>query len=302
MTFDVGKFTTGILKVGQNLTNQAMTFSVMKDMNRGNSIFPQGGFYGAGMWGQSFGCGCSGIYGGYNPNEAYMRGAMQAEADMAAITASLMQKGSIPTQSKKADAVKADQDTKMGENFEKATKSELGEDDKSFSFLPESWKKLFAKADKATPEEQKELIKGYRDGASEIGKSYLKHMDKSAGNNDGYISEDEFVKYSLENDLEPLKSDATEEEKNEYAAKKKEAEAMARAAYKKMDQNQDKSVDWKEMAAMFSAVDQTNKNDGINGEISSAEFKLFSQQLGSNTANNADVSLRSAYKNLFSQE
>ena len=309
MKFDVAKFTNGLLNVGQNLTQQAMTFSVMKDMNRNNSIF---GGMGMGFGGfgvnQSFmmgGFGCGGNYGYYNnsgidPN-AYMYGYMTAAQTKAQIDASYAAKEKANAKPAKASAVDANQDTKKAEEFEKATKEGL-KDGKSFSFLPESWTKLFEKGSKATEQEQKEMVEGYKKGALEMGKSYLKHIDKNYGNNDGYMSEDEFVKYSLAEDFAPLKEGATAEEKAKYESDKKAAESIARVAYQKINQNKDDTVDYVEMGAMFSAVDSKGDNAAIDGKFDAKDFRTFSENLATAEENSADKFLKLAYKNLSSND
>lgn len=303
MKFDAGKLFINLASAGTEVTKTLLQYQVMKDMSRGCGM--GGSIWGSGMFG-GFGCGGYGMGGiGFGGYEAGLQmSSAQGFQDGLRIRASLMQSGSINMDNKKASAVSSKQDTSKGEAFEKATQEMVDKEgnaveNKVFSFMSDAWKKL-QKKDNKTDAENKQLTKEYADSLSEMGKSYIMTIDKSSGNKDGYISEDEFVKYSLEKDLKPLKEDATKEEKAEYKQKRANAESMARLAYRKLDQNGDKSVDWKEAAALFGAVDAGD--DGLNGQIESEDLAAFSDKLASGQANEADAELRKRYTQLFGQK
>ena len=299
MTFNIGEFGKSLLNIGTGITNTALTYGIMKDMNScGGSIW--GGYFGGGY---SFGGGypMMGLnYGAINVagQAAYMQGVQ----DRLAIEAQRMAEGLLKTNNTKAEAVSDNQDTSKAEAFENATKSMMDKDGEvvsgeKFSLVSDDWKKSLENGGDA-----KELAKQYKASLSDLGKSYLRNIDKLAGNSDGYVTEKEFVQHSLNSAFAALPSDATEEEKAEYEAAKAKAEQMARNAFAKLDQNGDKVIDWKESAAMFAAADAENLTGNINGEIASEDFAKLSESITQSGTNTADKALRKGYTSLFGNQ
>lgn len=295
MSFDISNFGKRLMNFSQSLTNTAITYGAIKDMSSGcygNSIWG-GGYYGySGGYGMSYGMNYDSLLG--SATQGYLAGAqMRAEYE-----AEKIMSGAVKTKNEKADAVSQKESTKKGEAFEKATHEMIDKGeavkDKKFSFMSQDWKKR-----QASGKDSEKVATEYKQEVSKMGKSYLMAMDKAVGNKDGYISEEEFVKYSLQQDFKPLKSDATEEEKAKYEKDKKQAEAMAKTAFTKLDQNGDNVIDWKESSAMFVAADSNSTSGKLNGEISAEDFATFSEALGNNSSNAADKNLRIGYNNLF---
>ena len=298
MTFNIGEFGKNLLKTGTGITNTALTFGIMKDMNSCNGSIWRGYFSG----------GCS--YGGGYPmtglnyaaiNAAGQAAYMQGVQDRLAIEAQRMAEGLVKTSNTKAEAVSDNQDTSKAEAFENATKSMHKDGEavsgEKFSLVSDDWKKSLENGGDA-----KELAKQYKSSLSDLGKSYVRNIEKLAGNSDGYVSEKEYVQYSLKSDFPELASDATEEEKAEYEAAKAKAEQMAKNAFAKLDQNGDKVIDWKESAALFAAADAENLTGNLNGEIASEDFAKLSESICQSETNAADKALRKGYTSLFGNQ
>ena len=298
MNFNIGQFGKSLLNIGTGITNTALTYGIMKDMNScGGSIW--GGYFGGGF---SYGGGypMMGLnYGAINAagQAAYMQGVQ----DRLAIEAQRMAEGLVKTNNKKAEAVSDNQDTSKAEAFENATKSMCADGEavsgEKFSLVSDDWKKSLENGGDA-----KKLAKQYKASLSDLGKSYLSNIEKLAGNGDGYVSEKEYVEYSLKSDFPKLASDATEEEKAEYEAAKAKAEQMAKNAFAKLDQNGDKVMDWKESAAVFAAADAENLTGNLNGEIASEDFAKLSESISQSSTNAADKALRKGYTSLFGNQ
>lgn len=114
-----------------------------------------------------------------------------------------------------AGDISADQDKKLGKEFDKAS------DKREYKF--------------------KGSIKSgddYRDAVSELGKSYGAVMDSDK---DGSISLGEYVKY--------------ESAKAETDTQKQQLKQRAQIAFKKFDMNGDKKLDWKELASAITTYD-----------------------------------------------
>lgn len=306
MKFDARKLFTNLASAGTEVTKTLLQYQVMKDMSRCNMS--------QSIWGgMGFGCGYGGGYGiGYPMMGGMGLGGYDMGIQMAAaegyqigqmMRAELIQSGELKADNKKASAVSANHDTSKGEAFEKAShelvdKEGKAVENKVFSFMSDAWKKL-QKKDNKTDTENKQMTEEYRKSLSDMGKSYIMTMDKSKGNKDGYVTEEEFVEYSIAKDFPALKEDATKEEKAEYKEKLEQAKVMARAAYQKLDQNGDKALDWKEAAALFAAAD--NGSSGLNGQIESEDFEKLSEQLSSSQTNELDAEVRKRYIQLFGQ-
>lgn len=113
-------------------------------------------------------------------------------------------------------------------------------------------------------------------------------MDKTSGNKDNEITLEEFTTHTLNADLG----------KNATEAKKTEYKNFATTSFKKIDQNGDGKVDWKEMAAVFSTYDSIN--DGkYDGHITAEEAANSADQLINSNSTQIDKKLRAEYTRLF---
>lgn len=132
---------------------------------------------------------------------------------------------------------------------------------------------------KSEPDRDKIELEGAKDdyaGAiSTAGKNYLKYIDADS---DGFITEDEFVKHETDGKLSGLDN----------------AEDLARVAFRKIDQNRDEKIDWKEMGAVIATFDANN-----DGTITASEFKNKSQKMTQHKNLVFDNSLADNYKNNF---
>ena len=296
MIRDLKKLGMSLINLGTGLAGSVLAYKAMRGgCCHSQSIFQGYGFpmtnnYGYGM----YNCDTT-----YATQMGYMQGAMAAQRDLMSLQASKINNGEIKTKSEKADAVSQNQDTNQGKAFEKATKEMFTENgttikDKVFSFMSDSWKSRQKEG-----KDSKNVAQEYKTGISNLAKSYLMTMDTNSGNKDGYISEEEFINYTIANDMPKLDPNATAEEKAEYNEKLAIMKESAKIAFSKLDQNGDKSVDWKETAAMFAAVDADKSTGKYNGEISSNDFAPISEKLAESGQNEADIQLRAGYKNLF---
>ena len=127
----------------------------------------------------------------------------------------------------------------------------------------------------------------YKNAVSELGKSYLAEIDASAGNEDGKLTLDEYIKYELNN----LGTNATEQEKAERKLK-------AQVAFNKIDQNGDGKADWKELAAVFATLDAGN-NSKKDAEITAEEYAKATEKIALSNDFTFDKAVRNSYKQLF---
>lgn len=122
----------------------------------------------------------------------------------------------------------------------------------------------------------------YKNVFSNAGKSFGAVLDT---NDDGFVSEDEFVASEVE----------------DVPTENKEAmRGYAKIAFNKIDINGDGKLDWKELAANFAAYDSYGAK--INGTITNEQFKAMGEKLGTAGQNEADTQIRRAYTTLFSEE
>lgn len=304
MGFNFSKLGDTFLKIGQSTLQTGAFLATTKAMNSpcnmNNSVFGCGSFggysgFGGGFSGMSYGCGMGDMYsqmGMMDPyasqmaiGQAYGRGyalgeylksqpsPFQGISSMTGLTGLQQQHALTPTDNKAAEKFK-DQDTKLGEAFEKHTK-----EGKETDFVTSDWKK---------EAEGKEKDDKYKAFTSNFAKSYIAHIDKKSGNQDNEIALDEFINYNLS--LES-KENATAEEKAAY-------KQAAKTAFNKMDQNGDGKVDWKEMAAVMSTYDSL-KDGKHDGTITKEEIDDGSKLLSNNSGTDIDMKFRAEYKRLF---
>lgn len=123
----------------------------------------------------------------------------------------------------------------------------------------------------------------YKTAISELAKSYLANIDTD---NDGLVSEEEFVQF----ELSKLEEDADD-------AVKQEAETRARTAFKKLDANNSDSISWHELGGAIATFD-TNSG-GQDGIIKSEEYSNWSTLIGNKNSNNFDTTYRKNLRSLF---
>ena len=302
MGFSLNNLSNSLLKMGSSFLQMGTFYAATKAMNHGcgGSVF--GGYYG-GYYGGTI---CSGgIYGSgyglgqiaadrYMMGQAYGQGAalyqqismLNSASPMMVnpmmnfnnfnTTTSTTQQTIEKTNNPAADKVADGQDTSLAKAFEQNVK-----DKKDTQFVSSDWKDM--------PEgvEKNDI---HMDSSDEFGKSYIMHMDKTAGNSDGEITLDEFKGYNIKTDLD---ANATDNQK-------KAANTSSEIIFKKLDQNGDGKLDWKEMSSMFTVYDSLSdgKYDGV---ITSKELETGNKLMLD--ANNLaiDKKLRSAYNDLYGQ-
>lgn len=306
MGFNLENLSNSLLKMGSGFLQMGTFYSASKAINScsTDSIFSGGCYGGGGYCGNSFSYGgYGGAYGYDNPLEtqflmgqAYGEGYALAE-QMAMLNANngmlnnpLMNFGMNPgmitggqqtslqkTNNPAAEKVDANQDTSLAEQFEQNVK-----DKKSTQFVDNNWKDLADGEDKD--------IK-HMDASDNFAKSYIMHMDKTSGNSNGEITLDEFKQYNIKTDLG---ADATD-------AQKTQANKNSEIAFKKLDQNGDGKLDWKEMSSMFTVYDSVL--DGkYDGKISKDEVDAGNKALLTPDNTQIEEKLRIAYEELYPPE
>lgn len=304
MGFSLNNLSNSLLKMGTSFLQMGTFYSASKAINSGcgGSVF--GGCYGGGMYGGSI-CGGSvfGYGGGYgydNPIETqYMMGQAYGQGYALAQQMSMlnaaggmgsyammpgMMPGMLPgtqntttavqkTNNPAADKVDQNQDTSLAEKFEENIK-----DQKDTRFVLSGWENL--------NDDERDIA--HMDASDGFGKSYIMHMDKTAGNSDGEITLDEFKAYNIKTDLG---ADATDEMKTR-------ANKNSEIAFNKLDQNGDGKLDWKEMSSMFTVYDSVL--DGkYDGKITKAEVDAGNKLLLNQNDTRIDQKLRQAYNELY---
>ena len=248
MGLDFQAFGQSLQKIGKNMMQTAMFYGQSK-MALHQSEFGFGSIWGGGYMG---GCnggymgGCNNMWNMYNQqtlNMAYQQGynemAMRLQQSLS----------NTPTQHTKnpaADAVGKDTDTKFGAAYEEAEKN--GTD---YEVIKQD---LTAISDTT----QKKTV--YNQAFTALGQSLLANVDKNSGNQDGYITLEEFLKN------EKADTDATKK-------------ANMQKVFNQLDQNGDGKVDYKELTAMLAMYDANS-----DGEISKEEFAQGGQSLLNGTA------------------
>lgn len=268
MGLDFQAFGQSLQKIGKNMMQTAMFYGQSK-MALHQSEFGFGSIWGGGYGGYMgggsiWGCGCGGYMGGcygmnmYNQqtlNFAYQQGYNEMAMRL---QQSLSNTPTQHTQNPAADAVGKDTDTKLGAAYEEAEKN--GTD---YEVIKQD---LTAISDTT----QKKTI--YTKAFEDLGKSLLANIDKNSGNQDGYITLEEFLKN------EKADTDATKK-------------ANMQKVFNQLDQNGDGKVDYKELTAMLAMYDANS-----DGKISKEEFNKGDTSLINGTATK---SLQDKYNELF---
>ena len=119
-------------------------------------------------------------------------------------------------------------------------------------------------------------------------KAYIE--ENGSGTINQELTLEEYVNYELSR----LPEDATEEEKAE-------AKKYAQIAFSRMDLNQDKKADWKEIAATIATFD-TDSDGKQDGKITFNEMLKWSQNLSDSTKSSFSDTLIRNYKKLFGSD
>lgn len=268
MGLDFQAFGQSLQKIGKNMMQTAMFYGQSK-MALHQSEFGFGSIWGGGYGGYMgggsiWGCGCGGYMGGcygmnmYNQqtlNFAYQQGYNEMAMRL---QQSLSNTPTQHTQNPAADAVGKDTDTKLGAAYEEAEKN--GTD---YEVIKQDLTEI-------SDTTQKKTI--YTKDFEALGKSLLANIDKNSGNQDGYITLEEFLKN------EKADTDATKK-------------ANMQKVFNQLDQNGDGKVDYKELTAMLAMYDANS-----DGEISKEEFNKGDTSLINGTATK---SLQDKYNELF---
>lgn len=267
MGLDFQAFGQSLQKIGKNMMQTAMFYGQSK-MALHQSEFGFGSIWGGGYMG---GCnggymgGCNNMWNMYNQqtlNFAYQQGYNEIAMRMQNVhngTSGLS--GTIPvehTNNPAASAVPQGSDTKFGEAYEEAEKNQ-----QSFNFIKPELAEI-------TDANEKKTV--YNQAFTALGQSLLANVDKNSGNQDGYITLEEFLKN------EKADTDATKK-------------ANMQKVFNQLDQNGDGKVDYKELTAMLAMYDANS-----DGEISKEEFAQGGQSLLNGTA---AQTLQNKYNELF---
>ena len=310
MAFSLNKLGDMFLNIGKSTLQTGTFYATAKAMNspcsiggsvfgcgtfgRGWAAYPMGGCgmgsFGYSTMGMGMGYGMN-MFNGYNTQmaigQAYGQGYALGEYLKAQGGNGLMMMNPYqmlqqqvsttqtlePTKNKAAEKF-AEHPTELGEQFDANTKS-----GKTTQFVMSDWNDMAAGKEKDTK---------YAEYTSNFAKSYIAHMDKTSGNKDNEITLEEFTTHTLNADLG----------KNATEAKKTEYKNFATTSFKKIDQNGDGKVDWKEMAAVFSTYDSIN--DGkYDGHITAEEAANSADLLINSNSTQIDKKLRAEYTRLF---
>lgn len=260
MSLDFQAFGQAMQKIGKNMMQTAMFYGQSK-MTLHQSEFGFGSIWGGGYMG---GCnggymgGCNNMWNMYNQqtlNFAYQQGYNEMAMRL---QQSLSNTPTQHTQNPAASAVPQGSDTKLGEAYEEAEKNQ-----QSFNFIKPELAEI-------TDANKKKTV--YNQKFTALGQSLLANVDKNSGNQDGYITLEEFLKN------EKADTDATKK-------------ANMQKVFNQLDQNGDGKVDYKELTAMLAMYDANS-----DGEISKEEFNKGDTSLINGTATK---SLQDKYNELF---
>lgn len=267
MGLDFQAFGQSLQKIGKNMMQTAMFYGQSK-MALHQSEFGFGSIWGGGYMGGCnggyMGC-CNNMWNMYNQqtlNFAYQQGYNEIAMRMQNVhngTSGLS--GTIPvehTNNPAASAVQQGIDTKFGEAYEEAEKNQ-----QSFNFIKPELAEI-------TDANEKKTV--YNQAFTALGQSLLANVDKNSGNQDGYITLEEFLKN------EKADTDATKK-------------ANMQKVFNQLDQNGDGKVDYKELTAMLAMYDANS-----DGEISKEEFAQGGQSMLNGTA---AQTLQNKYNELF---
>lgn len=165
----------------------------------------------------------------------------------------------------------------------------------SFDVLPDSWRELASKKDK-TEAEYQQMAQEYQEGFTNLGDEYVRYLDANFGNNDGELSESEYIAYELDNAPDEMRDESKE---------------LSHIAFSHLDMNKDNKIDKKEMASAFSMFDMSvgemgDKAGGINGRIKIADYMPHSINLvkpaGTEGGDATDSKLKTMYEFLFGNQ
>ena len=268
MGLDFQAFGQSLQKIGKNMMQTAMFYGQSK-MALHQSEFGFGSIWGGGYGGYMgggsiWGCGCGGYMGGcygmnmYNQqtlNFAYQQGYNEMAMRL---QQSLSNTPTQHTQNPAADAVGKDTKTELGADYEEAEKNGT-----NFEFVKSKLPQF---------PEAKDKKEFYTQAFTLLGQSLLANIDKNSGNQDGYITLEEFLKN------EKADTDATKK-------------ANMQKVFNQLDQNGDGKVDYKELTAMLAMYDANS-----DGEISKEEFTQGGQSMLNGTA---AQTLQNKYNELF---
>lgn len=260
MGLDFQAFGQSLQKISKNMMQTAMFYGQSK-MALHQSEFGFGSIWGGGYMG---GCnggymgGCNNMWNMYNQqtlNMAYQQG----YTEMAfRLQQSLNNTPTQHTKNPAADAVGKDTKTELGADYEEAEKNGT-----NFEFVKSKLPQF---------PEAKDKKEFYTQAFTLLGQSLLANIDKNSGNQDGYITLEEFLKN------EKADTDATKK-------------ANMQKVFNQLDQNGDGKVDYKELTAMLAMYDANS-----DGEISKEEFNKGDTSLINGTATK---SLQDKYNELF---
>lgn len=316
MGFSLNNLSNSLLKMGTSFLQMGTFYAAAKSMNHGcGSIFGGGccgggGYYGIGYTAGPVYGGSAFIGGGYglgqiaadrylmgqmyakgfadnqaismlNAGSAYMMPGMTGfpslNMNLPGVTTATTQQALPKTSNPAADKVDADQSTSLAEVYEQNIK-----DKKETRFVTSDWKDMPEGADKND---------AHRAYSNNFGKSYIMHMDKTAGNADGEITLDEFKEYNIKTDLgEKVSEDL-----------KKAANESSEVIFNKLDQNGDGKLDWKEMSSMMTVYDSM-KDGKYDGVITNEELEAGNNLMLDKNNQTMDQKLRAAYKDIFDPE
>lgn len=306
MAFSLNKLGDTLLQIGKSTLQTGTFYATAKALNSpcamGGSVFGCGTFGGYAsypMVGYNMGCygfNQMGMLNSYNTQmaigQAYGQGfalgeQIKAQGDMGMFGTNQAfsawknpyanaNQTIEPTKNKAAEKFD-EHPTELGEQFENNSRN-----NKTTQFVMSDWSKTA---------EGKEKDAKYTEYTSNFAKSYIAFMDEKSGNKDNEITLEEYLKHNM---ASVLPADVTDAEKAEY-------KALAQTSFKKIDQNGDGKIDWKEMSALFSTYDamQDGKRDG---KITTAEMQLGFDSLTNPTSADMDTKLRTEYKRLFGND
>lgn len=272
--------------IGESAMKAGITSAAIRSMNNQNSIFGGGcnnrnWNYAQGNMNSFGGCCGFGNFTGYSQcgnidyfaqlginmsaEQGYLDGLAirqqaEAQAKAQAQAKATQQQGQTPHLGKKtsyqaADRISSNQDKTAGEKLDQNTTQILNDKKGSTTIVSG-----------LTANDADGNLEKYKKQISELAKSYGASMDT---NGDGYVTLDEFIA--------------------------KEKGEKAKIAFQKMDINGDGKLDWKELAATLSTIDQdtSGKKDGV---ISYSELKNWGDKMTNTQDSTFDTEVRKSYE------
>lgn len=212
---------------------------------------------------------------------------MEIQAQIAQQKAMMQQNTLSKSNAKYAGDIDSNQEIQTGQDFNSATNAMIDKngnaiENKSYSILDGY----------TDPDDKSKCADEYKSAVSNIGKSYAALID-SRGNKDQKVTADEFV------DFEMSKFDS-----NASSEYKEIAKQMAKTAFDKIDQNGDGYADWKELASTVATFDTDIETNSASkdAEITSEQYKNWSELLSEQKQNAFDFTVRNSYKQLFGDD